>query len=225
MTVTIHTPIVQRRQLGGEIVEVTCQLNGTEFPFKAGQHIQVTLPSLSFQDKKGNMRTFNILSSPNNSQYLSFAFVNSDSAFKKTITQIPENTEIQIKGAFGMFTLPQTTKNLVFITEGIGIVPCMSILLYATEEKLPNKIKLIHFGNNLPYNEDLLSLQKINHNLSVIIKNGTIDSKFIKNNIDSISNSLFYISGTTTAIRNTKQILLQMGIDQIDIKTEEFTGY
>jgi ferredoxin-NADP reductase len=225
MPTTIDVPIVQRRQID-DMTEVTCQLNGKEFPHKAGQHIQVTLPSLFFQDKKGNMRTFNILSSPNNDQYISFAFVNSDSAFKKTINQLPLKSQIQIKGAFGMFTLPSGDKDLVFISQGVGVVPCMSIILYATEENLTNKIKIIHCGKNkIPYEEDLKELENANSSLSVITKNGEIDSAFLKKNISKIENTIFYVSGFSQHIQKTKQALLQMNVQISNIKTEEFAGY
>ena len=87
-------PIVQWCQLPEGILEVTCRLNGNEFPYKAGQHLQAILSSLLFNDPKGKTRTFNLLSSPNNVEYISFAFYMSDSGFKKTLNQIPENFKI-----------------------------------------------------------------------------------------------------------------------------------
>jgi len=225
MVTTIDVSIVQRRQIG-DMTEITCQLDGKEFPYKAGQHIQVTLPSLFFQDKKGNMRTFNILSSPNNEQYISFAFVNSDSAFKKTINQLDIKSQIKIKGAFGIFTMPSGDVDLVFISQGVGVVPCMSIILYATEENLKNKIKMIHCGKNkIPYEKDLKDLENANSSLSVITKNGEIDHAFLKENVSKIENTVFYVSGFSQHVQKIKQALLQMNVHISNIKTEEFTGY
>lgn len=226
MVTTINVPIVQRRQIPDGILEVTCQLNGNTFPYKAGQNLQVTLLSPLFDDPKGKTRTFNILSSPNNSEYISFAFYMSDSGFKKSINQIPEKSEIQIKGPFGIFTLPSDNKNIVFITEGIGIVPVIGILLYAAEEKLRNKITILYSGKkDVPYSDDLKSIEKINNNLSVNTKIGSINSTFIKSNIKDFKNTLFYISGTSETISKIKPVLLQNGVNIKDLKIEEFIGY
>ena len=226
MATTINVPIVQRRQIQDGILEVTCQLNGNDFPYKAGQNLQVTILSPLFSDPKGKTRTFNILSSPNNSEYISFAFYLSDSGFKKTINQIPEKSEIQIKGGFGLFTLPDDNKNIVFITEGVGIVPVIGILLYATEEKLRNKMTVLHSGKkDIPYSDDLSSLEKINDNLSVKTKIGSITSVFLKSNISDFENTLFYLSGTSETISKIKPLLLQNGVHVKNLKIEEFIGY
>ena len=226
MAVEITVPIVQKRQIDEGIVEITCQLDGSKIPFKAGQHVHVTLPSLSFPDTKGKMRTFNILSSPNNTEYISFAFVNSDSGFKKTINQLDINSEIQLKGAFGIHTLPNTTQELVFITEGIGIVPCISMILFLSEESAPNKITLIHCGaKKIPYNDDINALKDANDNLTIHTKLGSLDENFIKKNITNSSNALFYVSGNSKTISSIKPILLQQNVPINNIKIEEFAGY
>lgn len=226
MVAIINVPVIQRRQLSGEILEVTCHLDGKEFPFKAGQNIQVTLSSLIFEDQKGKTRTFNILSSPNNSEYLSFAFHMSDSGFKKTLKQIPENSEIQIKGPFGLFTMPESNQEIIFIAEDIGIVPVIGMLLFATEEKRQNKITLIYSGKGkITYDEDIKSIEKINPKLSVKTKVGSLESEFIKNNIYDFQNILFYLSGTSETVSKIKPILLKNGVDIKNLKIEEFVGY
>ena len=226
MTVTIDVPIVQKRQLYEDIVEITCQIDGNEFPFESGQHVNIALPSLSFPDPKGKNRTFNILSSPNNSQYISFAFVNSDSGFKKTINKLAINSKIQLKGPFGVFTLPANNKELVFICEGIGVVPCISMILYLTEEAAPNKITLIHSGKKkIPYNDTINNLKDVNANIIIHTKLGSIDSNFIKKSISNFSDQFFYVSGPSKTVSAIKSILLQQNVAINNIKTEEFTGY
>lgn len=226
MANTINVPIVQRRQIPDGILEVTCQLNGNNFPYKAGQNLQVTLLSSLFDDHRGKTRTFNILSSPNNSEYLSFAFYMSDSGFKKTISQIPDNSEIQIKGPFGMFTLPDNGKNIVFITEGVGIVPVIGLVLNATEENLRNKITVLHSGKKeIPYYDDLMAIEKINDNLSVKTKIGSITPALLKSSIPDFENTLFYLSGTSETVSKIKPFILQNNVHIKDLKIEEFAGY
>lgn len=225
MADTINIPIVQRRLLPEGLLEVTCKWNGKTIPFQAGQHLQVTLSSLLVDDPKGNTRIFNILSSPNNSDYISFTFQMSDSGFKKSINQIPLNSEIQIKGPYGMFVLPNNDKNIVFVTENIGIIPIIGMILFATEEKLKNKITVIYSDEkNTPYLEDLKSIKQMNENLS-IIQVDKIDSACIKNNIVNFENTLCYLSGKSETVSKIKPILLQSGINFKNLKIEEFIGY
>lgn len=226
MTVTIDVPIVQRRQIDEDMVEITCHLDGNEFPIKSGQHLHVTLPLLSFPDPKGKMRTFNILSSPNNSQYISFAFVNSDSGFKKTINRLAINSKIQLKGPFGIFTLPENNQELVLISEGVGVVPFINMILYLTEESAPNKIILLHSGKKkIPYLDDIKNLQEANDNLTVHTMLGSINSKFIKKNVTSFDNALFYVAGNSKTISSIKPLLLKQNTPITNIKIEEFAGY
>ena len=117
-------------------------------------------------------------------------------------------------------------KDIVFITEGIDIVPIIGIILFATEEKLRNKITIFHSGKkDISYNNDLKSIKKINPNLSVKTKIGPINSDFIKNNITNFENTLFYLSGTSETVTKIKPLLLQKGVNIKDLKIEEFTGY
>jgi len=226
MASTLDVPIVQKQRLEEDIVEITCRFDGSTLPFKAGQHIRVSLPSLYFSDDKGKTRTFNILSSPNNTEYISFAFVNSDSGFKKTINQLKINSMINLQGPFGMFTLPENNKDIIFISEGIGIVPCISMILYATEELFSNKITMIYSGNKkIPYHNDLQTLKDTNKNFTFHTKTGTLDKDFVNKNISNVNDSLFYISGNTKTTSSIKQILLQKNIPISNIKIEEFAGY
>lgn len=226
MAVTIDVPIVQRRLVDEDMVEITCHLDGNLFPFKSGQHLHVTLPSLSFPDPKGQMRTFNILSSPNNSEYISFAFVNSDSGFKKTIASLPMNSQIQLKGPFGIFTLPEDNQELVLISEGVGVIPFIDMILYLTEESAPNKITLLHSGvKKIPYIDDIKNLQEANDNLHVYTTLGKIDAKFIKKNVTNFDNTLFYVAGNSKTISSIKPLLLKQNTPMNNIKIEEFAGY
>ena len=226
MTMEITVPIVQRRRLDEDIVEITCQLDGNEFPFKSGQHVHVVLPFLSFSDPKGKMRTFNILSSPNNTEYISFSFVNSDSGFKKTLSSLSIDSKILLKGPFGMFTLPEDNSELILISEGIGVVPFIGMILYMTEESCTNKITLIHSGKkSIPYIDDLNTLKKINKNLIVHTNTDGINASLIKNNVTNFNDKLFYVAGNSKTISTVKPIILKQNVSINNLKTEEFSGY
>lgn len=60
-----------------------------------------------------------------------------------------------------MFTMPKSNQEIIFITKYIGIVPVSGMFLFATEEKLQNKITLICSGKDkITYNKDIKSIKK-----------------------------------------------------------------
>jgi ferredoxin-NADP reductase len=218
----ITTPLVQRRSFGG-IVEITCDIKGKNLAFKAGQYFKVGLESLRYGDPKGRVRVFNALSSPNNSDYLTFAFVDSQSGYKKTLKEAPIGMEFEVTGPYGKFTIPENnSSHIILVADGIGITPCMSIALYATEEQLPFKITLFH-SEQSPYKNDLDSIKRVNPNMEVISFSKS-NSNFIKK-INNFKDCLWYVAGPPDGVGEIMKNLLKVGIPQIRIKVEEFAGY
>jgi ferredoxin-NADP reductase len=218
----ITTQLVQRRSFGG-IVEITCDIKGKNLSFKAGQYFKVGLEILSYDDPKGKVRVFNALSSPNNSNYLTFAFIESQSGYKKTLKEAPLGIRLEVKGPYGIFTIPENNSNhIVLVAVGIGITPCMSIVLYATEEQLPFKITLF-CPEQSPYKNDLESIKRVNPNMEVISFSKS-NSNFIKK-INNFKDCLWYVAGPPAGVSEIMKNLLKAGIPQIRIKVEEFAGY
>lgn len=224
----LQLPVVQRREVANGLIEVTCSTNGKGFSFRAGQHIKVNLSSLLRDDPKGKTRTFNILSSPNNTDYLSFAFMRSDSGFKQTLLKMPINGTIEVKGPYGVFILPNNSANpIIMIAEGVGVSPCISMLLYATEENLPNKITLLYAdtNSNMPYLDDLSAIEKENPNFTLKTKQGRMDDGFIKKNSERADSTLWYVAGTSEMTSRVKNILIKSNVNMQNMHFEEFAGY
>lgn len=227
MATTLQLPIVQCRDIPCNVKEVTCDIKGSGFQFKAGQQIRVSLDNLTYNDPKGKSRTFNILSSPNNDEYLTFAFKMSDSGFKRTLVGSPLGTGVEVKGPFGMFTLPPGDEQIIMIADGIGITPCISMLLYATEEQRKNKITLVYSeaGHSMAYLDDLHDIVQENRNITIKTKTGGFDAGFIKKNIDRPKESHWYISGIPQIMASIKNIANQSGVPDRNLHIEEFAGY
>ncbi|MBI5147088.1 MAG: FAD-dependent oxidoreductase [Thaumarchaeota archaeon] len=218
--------VVQHQEVAPGVIEIICKQEHA-LNFKPGQYVNVSLDQLRYPDPKGKTRTFNLVSSPNNSEYLGFSFLKSNSGFKKTLTEIQLNTKIEIKGPFGIFTLPEnSSKPVVFIADGIGITPCVSIALYAAEKKLPHKITVLYTSQKtFPYLESLQEIQKENPNFTIQAKSGPIDSSFIKKHVKNIKESKWFVSGTAKSASHIIKTISQLGVSEKDIQTEEFSGY
>ncbi|MBI2610208.1 FAD-dependent oxidoreductase [Candidatus Giovannonibacteria bacterium] len=213
-----------------------------DFNFRAGQFVTLTLENPLYTDEKGNSRDFSIASSPNDRGIIMIASRMTGSAFKRSLLELPFGAEIMADGPFGMFSLHEKTdKKAVFIAGGIGITLSRSIIKYATEEKLPHKITLLYSNRNprgAAFLRDLNNWEHKNPNLKVIAtmtqvapednwrgETGYIDENFIKNKIEDLSSSIFYIVGPPGMVKGVTESLEKVGISRDEMRFEEFTGY
>ncbi|MBI2024000.1 FAD-dependent oxidoreductase [Candidatus Giovannonibacteria bacterium] len=214
-----------------------------DFSFRAGQYVEVGLENPPYTDEKKNHREFSITSSPEEKGIIMIASRMRDSAFKRSMREVPMGTEFAIEGPYGDFSLHENIqRQAVFIAGGIGITPVRSILKDAAERKLPHKIILI-YSNRTPesaaFMEDLEKFEKMNPNLTVLAtmtdmenaKNpweglrGRVDADFIKNNIGDLSNSTYYIVGPAQMVSGVGAALESAGVSRDDMRFEEFSGY
>ena len=83
----------------------------------------------------------------------------SDTAFKRVLKTMPLGTEVRIVGPFGSLILHQNAdRPAVFLAGGIGITPFRSMLLQATEQKLPYHL-ILFYSNRRP--EDAAFLEEL----------------------------------------------------------------
>lgn len=212
------------------------------FAHKAGQYGDWTLMDPPETDAEGNTRSFSLTSSPLEN-HLSFATRIRDTAFKRTLSKLKPGTEIQLEGPLGNFVLHNNAAKLaVFIAGGIGVTPFHSMLLFAAHERLPHKIFLF-YSNRRPedaaFLQELIDLQKLNSNYKFIgtmtdMKNskmewkgetGYIDESMLKKYITDLSVPIYYLAGPPELVAAMRKILNKSGVDDDDIRTEEFSGY
>ena len=197
----------------------------SNFTFRAGQYVEIILETME--------RHFSIASGPNDQDILMIATRMRDSAFKKTLAEIPLGTPVKIKGPKGNFTLHEDpAKKAVFIAGGIGITPARSIIKDATERMLPHKISLIYLNRNpesAVFLEDLKNWEKENPNLKLCLRmteqEGRLDTDFIRKCAGDLSNTTFYVVGPPEMVQGVTKILEESGVSRDDMRFEEFTGY
>jgi ferredoxin-NADP reductase len=151
-------------------------------------------------------------------------------------------TEVIFDAPYGSFTLQNNTKMpAVFLSGGVGITPLRSIILQATHDKTAHKIFLF-YANKTPkdaaYLDELTETQKANTNFKLIAsmtdKDGSKDWKgetgfftkeMMQKYIGDLSLPIYYISGPPSMVKSMRKTLSEAGIDDDNIRTEEFTGY
>jgi ferredoxin-NADP reductase len=213
-----------------------------DFQFKAGQYADLTLIDPAETDAEGNIRSLSIASAPEE-DYLLFATRMRDTAFKRFLRTAPDDAEVRIEAPMGSFTLHNNvSKPAVFLAGGIGITPFSSILRHAAMARLPHKLYLF-YSNRRPEDAafmDLLSgLEKQNPNYKFIPsmsemgksaqawngETGFIDREMLARHLASLQGPIYYIAGPPAMVAAMRQMLSGAGVDEDDIRTEEFAGY
>ncbi len=209
------------------------------FVYKSGQSIDLTLINPSETDPEGNTRSFSIVTAPFE-DHLSITTRLRDTAFKRVLRNLPEGTEIEMVGPFGSFTLHNTsTTPAVFLTGGIGITPVMSMIKNATHEHLPHKLVLLyanHTKEDTAFFDEFTAFQKENPNFTFVPimtqadaswtgEKDHISKEMLAKYLPDIHAPIYYLCGPMGMVQTLRKTLVDAGINEDNIRTEDFPGY
>ena len=210
--------------------------------FKAGQFIDITLLEPSETDAEGNTRGFSIASAPHE-ETIMVATRMRDTAFKRVLKILPLDTAVKIEGPFGNLTLHNNAaRPAVLLAGGIGITPFRSILFRAAKEKLPHRIFLFYSNRrpeDAPFLGSLQQLENENPNYKLIAtmtgmenshqpwdgETGLINGEMLARYLQNAVLPIYYIAGPAGMVKGLHTMLNDAGVDDDDIRTEEFVGY
>lgn len=238
----VPTSKLIRRQLVAENTMAFFFEKPSTFAFKAGQSIDLTLIQPPRTDEKGNTRPFTIASAPDDPE-LMIATRMRDSAFKAVLASAPAGLDVKIDGPFGSFTLHRNPgKPALFFAGGIGITPFFSIVTDATRQRLPHQLYLFYSNRrpeDAPFLDALQRLAAENANFHLVAtmtqmekssrpwsgERGFIDDKIVRKHVADPSAGISYLAGPPAMVAAMRQMLTAAGLDEDNIRTEEFSGY
>ncbi|HET9183582.1 MAG TPA: FAD-dependent oxidoreductase [Candidatus Angelobacter sp.] len=212
------------------------------FIFKAGQTADLTLVDPPETDSEGNTRTFSIASAPTENE-LVFATRLRDTAFKRSLRNMKPGTKIKVDGPMGSFNLHKNAaKPAVFLAGGIGITPFRSIIREAAQQNDPHQIYLF-YSNRRPedaaFMDELQTIPRQNPNFHLIPtmaemdksqqgwtgERGFIDAAMLKRHLPELAGPIFYTAGPPAMVAAMKDMLVKAGVDEDDVRAEDFPGY
>ncbi len=214
----------------------------SSWSFKPGQFIDITLLDPPETDAEGNTRGFSIASAPQE-DFLMVATRLRDTAFKRSLKTVPLGTKVKVEGPFGNLILHNnTSRPAVMLAGGIGITPFRSILVRAAKEKLAHRIYLFDSNRrpeDTPFLDELEALQTKNPNFKLIAtmtemqkskrpwkgETGLIDQDMLSKYLKGVENAIYYIAGPAAMVGGLHRVLNAHGVDDDDIRIEEFAGY
>jgi ferredoxin-NADP reductase len=212
------------------------------FEFRAGQFSNFTLIDPPETDAEGNLRSFSIASAPAEER-LMVATRMRDTAFKRVLKSVAPGTELKMDGPFGSFTLHGArSRPAVFVAGGIGITPFRSMILDATEKNRDQRLFLF-YSNRRPEDAAFLTeLQEIakrdasfqcigtftdleKSQLPWEGETGWIDQPMLARHLSELAAPIYYSAGPPAMVAAMREMLLRAGVDEDDIRTEDFAGY
>ena len=214
--------VLQKKQETGNVFSLILE-KPTGFNFYAGQYLDVELP---VNDPLGDTRAFTISSSPTE-DFLMVTTKSGISKFKQAMKKLQSGDTIITSHPAGTFTLDKSSP-AVFIAGGIGITPFRSAVKYVLDKKISTPISLIYSASlDFTFKEELNHWQKQLPNLTInyldTSKSGRLNRQKLLKTLDH--SFIYYLAGSPSMVDNLANILLKLGIDQTNIRTDRFDGY
>jgi ferredoxin-NADP reductase len=234
--------ILESRKPVGDATAVYYFQKPADFEFKAGQFADFTLLGATDTDEKGNTRTFSLANSPHEN-HLIVATRLRGTAFKRKFDALPTGTPVVMQGPYGSLTLHNNAaRPAVFLAGGIGVTPFRSIISQATHKHTAHKMFLFYSvrkPDEAAFLDELKVMQRVNPNFKCIvtvtrpdeIKNGWhgetghITKETLVKWVGDLTTPIYYIAGPPPMVSGMRQMLNEAGINDDDIRSEEFFGY
>jgi len=230
-----------REEVAEETMAFHFDIAGTGYTFKAGQNAAFTLLEPPETDTAGNTRTLSFASSPNDLSSLMVAMRMRRSAFKNSLKALPLGSKLRVSSAIGSFRLhADGSKPAVFLVGGIGITPVLSILAHAAEHALPHQIYVFYSNRDarkVAFLRELQKWEKTNPAFTFIptvttpngsvwpFEHGRIDAQMLARYIPEVHTPVYYVCGPPEMVMAMQKLLYGLGVNEDNIRSEEFGGY
>jgi ferredoxin-NADP reductase len=203
-----------------------------EVNFKAGQHMNFTLPHDN-PDDRGISRFFTIASAPNEGRIMittRIALENS-STFKKALMNMRKGREITAHPPQGKFIIDDYSKSYVFFAGGIGITPFRSILVDLDYNRKIKEMEIFllysNKNNDIVFKDELglLASRNATFKTRYVISPEVCNIEMIKAEVPNYNDKTYYISGPPGMVKSVAESLAAENIEDSRIKRDFFPGY
>lgn len=212
------------------------------FLHQAGQNALFTLAKPPETDSLGPSRTFTIASAPHEPE-LMIATRMRDTAFKRALKSAAIGMPMRIDGPSGTMVLDDdATRPAVFLAGGIGVTPFLSMARHAAHERLPRRMVLF-YSNRRPedaaFLDELRALERSHASFRLVAtmsqaekssqpwngETGFIRPDMLRRHLDDLKAPVYYCAGPHGMTMSMDLMLADLGINDGDIRSEEFYGY
>jgi ferredoxin-NADP reductase len=232
--------IKEKREVAKGTLLVVFDLLGEQVDFQPGQYFWVTLLDPPYDDEKGPRRHISVVTSPNERGVLGLCTRLRDSAFKRSLAELPVGTEVEVEQPKGSFVLPaETDLPYVFVAGGIGITVFRSMLRYIAEEGLPHRVTLVYSNRDresAAFLDELGELERALESLDIVLtmtddpgwdgESRRIGPELLRDHLGADLGSFRYLlAGPPEMVEGVAEQLQGAGVPDERIVAERFSGY
>jgi ferredoxin-NADP reductase len=232
--------IKEKREVATGTLLVVFDLLGREVEFRPGQYFWVTLLDPPYEDDKGPRRHISVVTSPHERGVLGLCTRLRESAFKRSLAELPLGTEVEVEEPKGTFGLPdETNVPYVFIAGGIGITVFRSMLRFIAEENLPHLVTLVYSNRDrasAAFLSELQELERDHENIRLVLtmtedpdwqgEGRRIGPELLRDHLgDALSSFTYLLAGPPAMVEAVAEQLRGEGIPEDRIRAEGFSGY
>jgi ferredoxin-NADP reductase len=236
----VRARVTEKREVAKGTLLVLFDLLGQEVEFTPGQYFFVTLLDPPYDDERGARRHFSVVTSPNERAVLGFCTRLRDSAFKRSLVELPVGAEAEVEEPKGNFLLPgDTSQPYVFLAGGIGITVFRSMLRYIAEEDLPHRITLIYSNRDqesTPFLDELSEFEQARDTFQLVLTmtedpswNGEtrrIGPELLRDHLaDDLRSYAYLVAGPPTMVNAVVETLHTAGVPEERVSADRFSGY
>jgi ferredoxin-NADP reductase len=205
------------------------------FTFRPGQAIDVDLG-------EAGRHAFSLASAPFESELLVATRMRA-SPYKGAMAALRPGDSVGIDGPFGALVMHRSpARDAVFLAGGIGITPFRSMIRQAARDRDARRMTLV-YANRAPddaaFLDELVRLGNGQGPFRLIAtmtdmpssvepwhgRHGVIDAAVIQEASQGLASPVFYVVGPPGMVAAAREALAQAGIEDDDIRGEEFYGY
>lgn len=198
------------------------------FDFYPGQYLDVELP---VDDPQGKTRIFSISSSPSE-DFIMLTYKLGITPYKKAFQNLKAGDIISTSHPAGTVIIDDSSP-AVMLSGGIGIAPHRSMIKWAVDRNLNLPITLIYSNSDQDFifKKELDQWQKIYSNLKIHYLVTDRDGRLTEQKLQKLYpkpyslTPIFYLAGPPGLVDDFEIILLNLGIDPTNIRTDRFDGY
>lgn len=206
--------------------------------FIAGQFLQAVLDEANQNNKELN-KYLSFSCSPGK-DYIEVTKRISDSKFCQKLKELKEGDSISLKGPMGNCVFKEEYKKIGFLIGGIGITPVISIIEYIAEKKIDTNVVLFYSNRTeeeIAFRSELDKWQKENSNIKVVYTvtdcqpkdkscvQGRISKNLLLDKAKDLNERVVFVFGPPKMVEAMKNLSLELGCKEENLKTESFIGY
>ncbi len=235
-----HSTLLKRETVAEGTVAFHLQ-KPAGFEFKPGQAIDLILDDAQLGEDS-RVHAFSVVSAPHEDN-LTVTTRMRDSAYKRVLGRLEPGAGVSIDGPFGSMILHnKVARAACFIAGGIGITPFMSMLRHAFKTESAHRLMLI-YSNRRPedtaFLTELQDYARHNDRFQLVAtmtdmdkssqswsgETARIDAAFLARVSAGLASPIFYVAGPPALVAGVRAELTTAGIDDDDIRSEDFSGY